>query len=106
LDETPKANQDGLIQSTLVDQLNLLKNAIWRNLVVICWLRRTDSLDEEERPCTPYCTISCALGAAECHFMAAYDCARRLKALNSLTPSEIIVKIRTSQPDRFTRYRG
>ena len=34
-------------------------------------------------------------------FLAAYNFARRLKALNGLTPDEYICKIRTSEPDRF-----
>jgi hypothetical protein len=34
-------------------------------------------------------------------FMAAYNCARRLKTLGGLTPCEYICKIWTSEPDRF-----
>jgi hypothetical protein len=34
-------------------------------------------------------------------FMDAYNFARRLKTLNGLTPYEYIVKIWTSEPDRF-----
>ncbi|ATQ58597.1 hypothetical protein [Paracoccus yeei] len=34
-------------------------------------------------------------------FMAAYNFARRLKALSGLTPYEYICKIWTSEPDRF-----
>ncbi|SNR53089.1 Integrase core domain-containing protein, partial [Puniceibacterium sediminis] len=34
-------------------------------------------------------------------FPAAYNCARRLKTLNGLTPYEYICKIWTSEPDRF-----
>ena len=34
-------------------------------------------------------------------FLAPYDFARRLKTLNGLTAHEYIVKIRTSEPDRF-----
>ena len=34
-------------------------------------------------------------------FMAAYNFARRLKALSGLTPYEYIAEIWTSEPDRF-----
>jgi transposase InsO family protein len=34
-------------------------------------------------------------------FLAAYNCARRLKTLGGLTPHEYICKIWTSEPDRF-----
>ena len=34
-------------------------------------------------------------------FLAAYSFARRLKALNGLTPHKCICKIWTSEPDRF-----
>jgi len=34
-------------------------------------------------------------------FMAVYNFARRLKTLSGLTPYEYIVKIWTSEPDRF-----
>ena len=34
-------------------------------------------------------------------FLAAYNFARRLKALSGLTPYEYICKIWTSEPDRF-----
>ena len=34
-------------------------------------------------------------------FMDAYNFARKLKTLNSLTPYEYICKIWTSEPDRF-----
>ncbi len=34
-------------------------------------------------------------------FIAAYNCARRLNTLNTLTPYEYICKIRTSEPHRL-----
>ena len=34
-------------------------------------------------------------------FLAAYNCARRPKTLNGLTPYAYICKIRTSEPERF-----